>query len=92
MNGYFRFHYDESLDSEVWPTLYASASAPLRLAFFKGQPHLLAAGVPGFDYSVQVSPDLRNWTPLSTNTAPFEFVDPEPPTHNQRFYRAVTVP
>ena len=40
---------------------------------------------------VETSSDLRNWSPLATNTLsghPFSFTDPTPATLPQRFYRA----
>jgi len=43
------------------------------------------------DYTVEVSDDLKTWTPLKT-TKPGdtwkEITDPEAPDYEQRFYRA----
>lgn len=44
-------------------------------------------GVSGGRYAVEVSNDLKNWTAVQTNTAPFTFVDGDVAAHPQRFYR-----
>lgn len=44
---------------------------------------------------LQVSANLRDWTPVATNVPvsnPFDWVDTDKRTHPQRFYRVVTLP
>jgi hypothetical protein len=55
-----------------------------------GQFQLQFAGVPGSNYVLQASPDLFNWTPISTNPAVSNLlylVDPTATNFPQRFYR-----
>jgi len=50
-------------------------------------------GMPGQTYILQVSVDLVNWIPISTNTpasAPFGWVDPSSTNVPVRFYRVIT--
>jgi hypothetical protein len=49
-------------------------------------------GVPDFNYAIEVSTNLMNWTPLTTNTAPYTFTDTNTATLLQRFFRAVYSP
>ncbi len=47
---------------------------------------------PGKPTVIEVSPDLANWSPISTNVPSgnaFTFTDPSPATNGTRFYRAV---
>jgi hypothetical protein len=47
---------------------------------------------PGSPIVIEASPDLVNWTPVSTNVPPgntLTFVDPFPATNVARFYRAL---
>lgn len=46
-------------------------------------------GVTGDNYIVQVSTNLINWTPLATNTAPFQFTDTNAKYFSARFYRVI---
>ncbi|HSU54496.1 MAG TPA: hypothetical protein VLT36_10580 [Candidatus Dormibacteraeota bacterium] len=93
LNGHFVIHYDESLAHQTWLGVYESMAATLsRPTFSGGQARLSVSGVPGWDYIVQASSDLLNWTPLSTNTSPFSFTDPQPASAPQKFYRAVAGP
>jgi hypothetical protein len=52
-----------------------------------GQFSFQFSGVAGQQYVVQGSTDLVHWINLATNTAPFEFVDPNASQFSQRFYR-----
>jgi hypothetical protein len=76
-----------------------------RLPGGPGAPHFLmpyvSGGVlnlpaqltPGYSYRLLASPDLVNWTTISTTTpgaSPFTFTDPLGPTYPMRFYRLVT--
>jgi hypothetical protein len=49
-------------------------------------------GRPGYQYVVQASTNLVNWTSINTNTSPFDFVDLDSGLFNQRFYRAYLLP
>lgn len=69
-------------------TVYATASAILNSsALSAGQFAVGVSGVPGYKYVVMASTDLKNWNPLQTNLAPFNFVDANAAQFNQRFYR-----
>jgi len=46
----------------------------------------------GGSYVVFGSADLSVWLPLTTNTAPFTFTDPEAPLFQRRFYRVRSAP
>jgi hypothetical protein len=50
------------------------------------------AGVPGYSYAIEVSPDLVNWAAVQTNTAPFTFTLTNAFSASQRFFRAVFFP
>lgn len=63
-------------------------------SFKSGTFRLSVQGEAGMRYALEISPDLRNWTSLSTNTATnvtLELADPSGVV-NQRFYRARLVP
>ena len=52
----------------------------------------LLKGEPGGTYQIEVSTNLLNWTPISTNTlntGTLMFHDPRTPVVKQRFYRAL---
>ena len=54
--------------------------------------HLGASGPDGAWFSVEYSTDLQNWTPICTNqvvNGAIDFVDPDAPGIQNRFYRAV---
>jgi hypothetical protein len=70
----------------------AKAAAALILPVHaEGQFTFTVSGAPGYQYIVQASTDLVNWTSMETNTAPFDFVDKNASRFNQRFYRTVYV-
>ncbi len=48
-------------------------------------------GIAGYQYVVQASQDLANWTPVQTNTSPFVFTDVNSGQFRQRFYRTLWV-
>jgi hypothetical protein len=55
--------------------------------------NLPAQLTPGYSYRLLASPDLINWTTISTTTpgsSPFTFTDPLGPIYPTRFYRLVT--
>jgi hypothetical protein len=47
------------------------------------------SGTSGANYIIEVTTDLSsaNWTPVSTNSAPFSFTDTNSTASSQRFYR-----
>jgi hypothetical protein len=47
------------------------------------------AGTQGSNCVIQVSTNLMNWSPLETNTIPFQFTDANANQYSERFYRAV---
>lgn len=49
-------------------------------------------GVAGAKYIVQCSTDMVNWTPVSTNTAPFSFTDTSTEAVPGKFFRTVYKP
>ena len=51
-----------------------------------------AAGVPGYNYALEVSTNLVNWTAIQTNPVPFQFIDVNASNYPVRFYRTVLVP
>ena len=74
-------------------SVYNTAAASFRSpAWLSGQFQFNLDGVPGYNYAVQVSLDLRNWVTIATNTAPAVFTDPKAGEFPARFYRALYVP
>jgi subtilisin family serine protease len=61
-----------------------------------GQFQVLLAGRPGQSYVIAASPDLVNWSPLSTNVLPvsglWSFTDTGISNQQRRYYRAVSTP
>jgi fibronectin type 3 domain-containing protein len=73
--------------------VYTTTAATLESAgVVNGQFAFNVIGVPGYQYVVQASSDLANWTAVETNTAPFTFVDGSATENSKRFYRTVSVP
>jgi sugar lactone lactonase YvrE len=50
-----------------------------------------ASGVPGYNYAIEVSTNLSNWTAIQTNPVPFQFIDVNASNYPVRFYRTVMV-
>jgi hypothetical protein len=71
--------------------VYESAAALLGVPSYSldGGLQFNVDGVPGFAYTIEISTNLIDWMPLTTNTAPFLFTDSEAATAGQRFYRSV---
>jgi hypothetical protein len=65
----------------------ATAPSPSR-----GQFAFNVGGVTGYNYVVQVSTNLVNWVSVTTNTAPFTFVDTNACQFKQRYYRSFYQP
>jgi hypothetical protein len=49
-------------------------------------------GTAGYNYAIQTSSNLLNWTSLQTNTSPWTFTDTNTKSFHQRFYRAIYPP
>jgi hypothetical protein len=50
-----------------------------------------ASGVPGYNYALEVSTNLINWTAIQTNPVPFQFIDANASNYPVRFYRTILV-
>jgi hypothetical protein len=74
--------------------VYASAAGILETPTLSGsnQFQFTVSGVPGFNYTIQASTNLLDWTPLLTNQSPFIFTETSVEDFPQRFYRSVYVP
>ena len=57
-----------------------------------GIPAVQGTGLPGYDYVVEASTNLVDWTVLATNAAPFNFLDAGAAQYSQRFYRSRFLP
>ena len=69
-------------------TVYQSAVAALAsVGSDNGNFSFNVSGSSGFPYVVEASPDMVNWDPMQTNSAPFTFVDTNAVNFQQRFYR-----
>jgi hypothetical protein len=49
-------------------------------------------GAPGYNYLIEASSDLTDWTILETNTAPFQFMDVNAADYPIRYYRMELTP
>lgn len=74
--------------------VFESAAGTLQSPSFAGnnQFQLTVSGVPGFNYVVETSTNLFDWTPLLTNAAPFTLTDTNVVNVPRRFYRSVYFP
>ena len=54
-----------------------------------GDVSITGLGVPGCNFTLQGSTDLRNWVDLQTSPSPCAFLDTEAGQYPHRFYRAV---
>jgi Ig-like domain-containing protein/immunoglobulin I-set domain protein len=50
------------------------------------------SGTPGYDYVIQTSTNLADWTSIATNVVPFVFTNGTTPASPARFYRALSAP
>jgi hypothetical protein len=72
--------------------VYSSTAATLNPASSgSGQFALNVSGVPQYQYVVQASTNLVDWTSVQTNVAPFTFVDSNASQFSQRFYRTFCI-
>ncbi|MFO1476026.1 MAG: immunoglobulin domain-containing protein [Verrucomicrobiota bacterium] len=86
--------YDFTSSDDMTLTVLSSPAARLLAPALHGANQLQfdVAGVTGWQYAVEVSTNLMDWQPLSTNTSPFTFVQTNSPDRPQQFYRAVCQP
>jgi hypothetical protein len=74
---------------------YSGVSQPFSLAIVgrtNGLPLFQLNGQPGFEYHVQASTNLLDWSPiavLANTNGTVQFYDQSSTNYNQRFYRAV---
>ena len=75
-------------------TVYTNTAPTISNAakLVNGQFGFQVAGIPGSQYVVQASSDLKTWTSVQTNTAPFSFTDSNSASFNQRYYRSYYKP
>jgi hypothetical protein len=76
--------YSDEISYTV-PVTTATLAAPTTSS--DGQFSFNVTGVDGDQYVVEASTNLVDWDSIETNTTPFEFVDPDAASFNQRFYR-----
>ena len=77
------------------PISLASAPLPLSSVLADGAFHFNAAGPDGAWFTLQNSPDLVNWTSVSTNQViqgSVDFVDPNAAGNSSGFYQVVQLP
>jgi hypothetical protein len=55
--------------------------------FTSGRFAVDAAGAPGYNYVIEASTNLLQWSALETNAAPFQFIDINASNYPARFYR-----
>jgi hypothetical protein len=80
----------KNISASISITNVAATLTPIASAG-PGQFSCNISGVPGYQYIVQASSDLVNWTSVQTNTAPFTFVDNDMGQVSHRFYRAAYI-
>ena len=82
--------------TQVVGTMNPPAVAPTfaLINFTNNQFSFTLTGTTGSNYVVQATTNLAtpNWIPLTTNAAPFSFVDTNTGLFAQRFYRGVVAP
>ncbi len=96
-------HYPEPTNASqrVWIKVNYTAPASLKpvppsfasLRWFTNQRiQFTLSGGAGLNYIVQISPDLAAWKAITTNTAPFDFIDDVASNQSTLFYRGVYFP
>ena len=87
----------ETAGSNVTVRVLASDAAPVVSApgFMGGAWNMTVSGPPGFDYTIQASTNLADWTPLDTRVSPalpISWSDPASADFPRRFYRVLLEP
>jgi hypothetical protein len=107
-NGHLRMHYDESVGPVGFtePTSTLPPPPPMTLQSLgfttNGQFRFIGVFTPGYNWVVETSTDLMNWTPIftftntgvlsySNETIPVMFTDTNAINPGQCFYRTVYV-
>jgi hypothetical protein len=67
----------------------STSASMTQASYANGQYSFTVSGTSGGQYVVQASTNMLNWVSLQTNTAPFQFVDPNASQFKQRFYRTL---
>jgi len=78
---------ESSFASEMSYTVPSVPATLGNIAWTGGHFSFLVSGNTGSNYVVQASTDLVHWTSITTNLAPFTFVDTNTVTYSKRFYR-----
>jgi hypothetical protein len=90
VSGKNNFHYDESLSLV---SLLGSINSGLLIikSAANGFPVVWVYGFGGYNYALESSTNLTDWSRVMTNTSPFSFTN-IPTDVPQQFYRAVYLP
>ena len=89
---YSRRFYKVILASAYVPQIAVTPPAQARLSSYgygAGGFSFNLAGTAGSLYVVETSTNLVDWVPVLTNTAPFNFVDPNAAQFSCRFYKSI---
>lgn len=83
-----------SVTSDVWLAVYDSPTPTLHSPALSTNNsfQVAVAGVPNFKYALEISSNLADWTPITTNAAPYLFSDTNAALSPQQFYRALYIP
>lgn len=74
-------------------SVYSTAAATVSSITYSGsQAQFNIAGVPGYNYAVQISTNLIDWSSIKTNASPFSITDTNLVGVPCRFYRTVYLP
>ncbi len=78
------------LSSAATLSVYTSTVPQMAIVYSNGIATVVLTGVPTYNYAIQASTNLLNWTPIQTNVSPFTFIDTN--RFNTRFYRGIYLP
>ena len=98
-----KIHYPEAtnLSQRVWVKVNYTAPTSLKPAapgfaglrwLTNGEFQFTLTGGIGLSYILQATPDLTNWSAITTNTAPFDIIDKPVDSPPLRIYRGVYSP
>jgi hypothetical protein len=71
-------------------SVYTTTVPNLTITYANGIAEVTLIGVPTYNYQIQASTDLKNWTNINVNVSPFSLVDTN--QFKLRFYRGVYLP
>jgi uncharacterized repeat protein (TIGR01451 family) len=87
------FGYSEIADQQSVSFVASPAAAPTLVSGRSaGQVQLQVNGQTGASYILEASTDLKNWSPIVTNAAPFTFTDLSASSFPRRYFRALWLP